>query len=238
MRKFSFADLIISESEDYIIINKPPFVSTLEDRNAPFNILDLSKTYFSESQVCHRLDKETSGALAIAKNANAYRHLSMQFEKRAVAKLYEAVVEGIHNFRDQQVNAPISVLSRGIARIDRKAGKRASTLVSVKQAFRSHSLVECRPETGRLHQIRIHLALLGAPIVGDLQYGGRHLYLSSLKQNYNLKKDTEELPLIKRVALHACSLGFADLNGREQSFTAEYPKDFAVLLRQLKRQSS
>ena len=80
MKQPSFQDLIIFENDDYIVINKPPFLSTLDDRTAHSqNILRLAKAYDPEAQVAHRLDKETSGALAIARNPEAYRHLAMQF---------------------------------------------------------------------------------------------------------------------------------------------------------------
>lgn len=234
MKKLNFQDLIISETDDYIIINKPPFISTLEDRTNPNNILKLSKSYWDKSQVCHRLDKETSGVMAIAKNPKAYSHLSVQFEKRTVKKTYEAVVDGLHNFKNDRIDAPITAMTNGVVKIDNRYGKKATTVLTTTEAFRRHTLVECQPETGRMHQIRIHLALVNAPIVGDKQYGGRHLYLSSLKPKFNLKKDTEELPLIKRVALHAKTLEFKDLSGHKVSFSAPYPKDFAVLLKQLK----
>jgi 23S rRNA pseudouridine955/2504/2580 synthase len=84
-----------------------------------------------------------------------------------------------------------------------------------------------------MHQIRIHLASLGASIAGDTQYGGRPVLLSQLKRGFNLKKFTEEQPLIKRMALHAFSLEFALTNGQKQLFEAPYPKDFAALVRQL-----
>ena len=91
-----FKDLILYENEDYVVINKPPFIATLEDRVEKVNVLALAKDYTLDAQVCHRLDKETSGVLAIAKNPEAYRHLSMQFEHREVTKIYHAVVDGCH----------------------------------------------------------------------------------------------------------------------------------------------
>ena len=90
--KIEFEDIILFEDENYVLVNKPPFLSTLEDRNEKVNLLRLARTYTPDAQVCHRLDKDTSGVLAIAKNPEAYRHLSIQFEKRQVTKLYHAVV--------------------------------------------------------------------------------------------------------------------------------------------------
>lgn len=237
--KLNFKDLIVFENEDYIVINKPPFVATLDERNAdnPNSILRLAKQYSPDAQVCHRLDKETSGALAIAKNPEAYRHLAMQFEHRQTVKRYHAVVGGIQDFDGISVYLPILSLPRdGVVKIDRQKGKEAETIFYTKRVYRYHTLVECLPITGRMHQIRIHLTCLKAPIVCDTTYGGKEIFLSELKnKNFKLKQQTEELPLIKRVALHAYSLTFSLLNGEEQEFAALYPKDFEVLLKQLEK---
>ena len=77
--KINLEELILFEDEDFILINKPPFVATLEDRNSKVNLLGLAREYVDTAQVCHRLDKDTSGVLAIAKNPEAYRHMSLQF---------------------------------------------------------------------------------------------------------------------------------------------------------------
>ncbi len=235
MKHPAFKDLIIDENDDYVFINKPPFISTLEDRNDRVNILKLARQYLSTLKACHRLDKETSGILAMAKNTNAYGHMTKLLEKRKVHKTYHAVVIGIHNFKNQIVNAPITTMNNGIVKIDKLAGKNSLTVFNTIKAFKRNSLVNCNPESGRMHQIRIHLALLKAPIVGDLQYGGKDFYLSAIKPKFNLKKDTEEQPLMKRVALHAVSLQFNDLVGNNIMVEADYPKDFAVLVKQLER---
>ena len=234
--KINFADLIVFENEDYIVVNKPPHIATLDERNAdnPLSILRLAKEYSSDAQVGHRLDKETSGALAIAKNPEAYRHLAMQFEHRQTTKRYHAVVEGVHDFEGISVYLPILSLPKdGIVKIDRQKGKEAETIFNTLKAYRHHTLVECMPISGRMHQIRIHLVCLKAPIVADETYGGKPIYLSELKRKFNLKKDTEEQSIIKRVALHAHSLTFSLLDGQEQTFVAPYPKDFEVLVKLL-----
>ncbi len=88
--KLNLRDLILFEDDDFIVINKPPFIATLEDRVDSVNILTLAREAEPDPQVCHRLDKDTSGVLAIARNPEAYRHLSMQFENREVKKTYHA----------------------------------------------------------------------------------------------------------------------------------------------------
>jgi 23S rRNA pseudouridine955/2504/2580 synthase len=84
-----------------------------------------------------------------------------------------------------------------------------------------------------MHQIRLHLAFLGAPITGDELYGGKPFFLSQVKRKFNLKKETEEQPLMKRMALHAFSLQFMNLSDVDQCIEAPYPKDMDVLLKQL-----
>lgn len=238
--KISFEDLIVFENDDYILINKPPHVASLDERNAdkPMSILRLAKAYHADAQLCHRLDKETSGALAIAKHPEAYRHLAMQFEHREVTKRYHALVNGVHDFDGISVYLPIAQVRDGTAvRIDRQKGKEAETIFNTLKAYRAHTLVECMPITGRMHQIRVHLMCLKAPIVNDPTYGGKPIFLSDIKRKFNLKQGTDELPLIQRVALHAHSLTFALLDGEETQFEAPYPKDFDVLMKQLEKNS-
>src|SRR5690606_22703609 len=119
---------IVLENDDYLVINKPPFVSTLEDRVDPDNILALFREVRGEVFVCHRLDKETSGALLLAKNEEAYRHAAMQFEAREVEKVYHALVAG--RFMDEviKVDMPLKVAGSGQVRIDTRQGKPAETV--------------------------------------------------------------------------------------------------------------
>ena len=236
--KLKIEDLILWEDADYFVLNKPPFVSTLQDRADPTNLLALAREYSDDAQACHRLDKDTSGAIAFAKNPEAYRHLSMQFEHREVSKIYHAVADGIQDFKDKLVDAPIVKMDDGIAKISKREGKPAQTYFTSLKSFRFHTLLECRPITGRMHQIRVHLAFLKAPITGDDQYGGKPFFLSAVKRGFNLKKQTEEQPLMTRMALHAYALSFKPLVGEDKvTITAPYPKDMQALLRQLELNS-
>ena len=231
-------DIILFENDDYILVNKPPHVSTLDERTGDRNsILRIAKTYHADAQAAHRLDKETSGVLALAKNPAAYRHLAMQFEHRQVEKAYHAVLNGTEVLENVNVFLPILPLKDGSVRIDTQNGKEAETFFDTLAIYRKHSLVQCRPVTGRMHQIRIHASCLKMPIVNDPQYGGAPAYLSQLKRKFNLKQDTEELPLIRRVALHARSLTFRLLDGEMITTEAPYPKDVQALLRQLEKNS-
>ena len=232
--KVRFKDLIVYENDHYLVINKPTYMASLADRNDPVNVQRLAKEWDESLSVCHRLDKETSGCLLIAKHANAYRHASIQFEKRTIKKEYHAVANGQHEFRGLEVDAPILALPNGTARIDKREGKNATTIFDTQEIFKAHSLIVCKPITGRMHQIRVHLASNGASLVNDTLYKGAVLFLSSLKRNFKLKRDTEELPLIKRFALHASSLEFDNMEGKVK-VEAPYPKDFAVLVKQLRK---
>ena len=235
--KIDFEDLILYQDDDYFVVNKPPFVSTLEDRHENVNLLKLAREFEPDAQVAHRLDKETSGALAIARNPEAYRHISLQFQHREIEKIYHAVVDGIQNFDNTLVNAAIVKQDDGRVKIHRVMGKEAQTYFTSLKSFKKHTLVECRPITGRMHQIRVHLAYNKASITGDDLYGGKPFLLSEIKRGFNLKKGTEEEPFMKRMALHAFSLKFVNLKGQEVKVEAPYPKDMAALIRQLELNS-
>jgi len=227
--------MILFENDDFIVINKPPLISSLEDRNDVVNILKLSKKYHAGAQLCHRLDKETSGVLIISKNQNAFKFMNQEFEGRRIEKEYHAVSDGLHDFKDYKLDKSLSIHPKGITKIDKQYGKRSITVFNSMKAFKRHTLVNCRPLTGRMHQIRVHLAFLKAPITGDETYGGKPFYLSSVKKNYKIGKFEEEQPLIKRFALHAYRIKFRMLKGDFKEVIAPYPKDFRVLLHQLEK---
>ncbi|MFA4869127.1 MAG: pseudouridine synthase [Pedobacter sp.] len=235
MKYPSFKDLILFENDDYIVVNKPPFVASLDERggSGEVNILRLARQYSPDAQVCHRLDKETSGAIIIAKTPEAYRSVSMQFERRKVDKTYHAVVDGQFTFKDLFIDLPILNDGNKSVTIDRKEGKRAETIFNTIKHYRHYTLVECKPITGRMHQIRIHLATQRAAIAGDDMYRGKPVFLSSLKKGYRLSKDEEEQPILKRFALHARQVVFKGIDGKEIVIEAPYPKDFATLIKLL-----
>jgi 23S rRNA pseudouridine955/2504/2580 synthase len=232
----NFTDWIVFEDDDYLVINKPPFVSTLEDRTGAASVLQLAIEYYNSCQVCHRLDKETSGALLISKHSEAYKHANMQFADRVVEKTYHAVADGMHNLVNEKIDLPLHVAASGSVRVSR-TGKPSTTIVTNLERFKFHTLVECKPVTGRMHQIRVHMAAIGAPLVADLVYGGSDLYLSFIKKKYKPKFDKVERPIMARVALHAFSLKFEDFQGNTVLIECPYPKDFQTVLTQLKKNS-
>jgi len=231
-----FTDLILFEDDNVIVVNKPPFISSLDEREGgEINMLRLAKNYSADAQICHRLDKETSGALIIAKNPETYRSISMQFEKRKVKKVYHAVIEGTHVFDHLLIDLPILNTGKGNVSISRQEGKRAETWFQSLKFFKHYTLVECRPVTGRMHQIRIHLATQQAAIAGDEMYRGKPVFLSQLKRKYHLGKDQEEMPVMKRFTLHAYEVSFKLLDGQDITVHAPYPKDFETLLKLLEK---
>lgn len=231
-----FADQILFENDDIIVVNKPPFISSLDERgegSSEISMLRLAKAYSDDAQICHRLDKETSGALIFAKHPEAYRSVSMQFERRKVKKVYHAVIDGTHVFEDLQIDLPILNVGKGSVTISRQEGKAAETWFNSLKYYKHYTLVECRPITGRMHQIRIHLATQRASIAGDDMYKGQPVFLSKLKRKYHLGKDQEEQPIMKRFALHAYQVTFKLMNGDDITIHAPYPKDFETLLKLL-----
>ena len=232
LKGLRFEDLIVFEDADFIIINKPSHISTLEDRRDPHHILGMARAYEATAQVCHRLDKETSGLLVIAKRQEAYKYFSKLLESRDVHKLYHALIPGRVELTEEEIDAPIYTTSNR-SRVDFREGKPSLTLVSTLHIYKAHTLLACMPFTGRMHQIRVHMAHVGYPLIADTLYGGAQLYLSEIKRNYKTGKFVEEKPLISRLALHAQGLAFRRLNGEDLKVQAPYPKDFAAVLNQL-----
>ena len=190
-----FSRLILFENENYIIINKPSQISTLDERNESINVLQLAKKYNPSAQVCHRLDKDTSGVLVIAKNPEAYRNATMQFEAREVEKIYHAIIGTPRTFDHFLVNLPIRPTSSGTVKIDKQKGKQAISIFSTLRLFKHYALVQCLIKTGRMHQIRIHLASQNASIASDTTYKGKIPYLSEIKKKF---KNSEEEEIFHR----------------------------------------
>lgn len=173
--------------------------------------------------IVHRLDKNTSGLIIIAKNETAHRWLQDQFRARKVQKTYLALVDGHPPTPDGRIETPIgrSPASRKrMAVVVPQKGRTAITEYHTLEKFPKHSYLEAHPITGRMHQIRIHLDFLGCPVVGDTVYG--------------LRKPT--LPL-ERHFLHACRLSIA-LPGEIQPhhFEADLPEELKQILEELKRE--
>ena len=168
--------------------------------------------------IVHRIDKDTSGILVVAKNDFSHNILAQQLQEHTMKRTYIALCEGVLNKDKLTINKPIgrnpkNRLKMGIV----PTGKEAITHIEVIERFKSNTLVHCNLETGRTHQIRVHMESIGYPLVGDLLYGLK-------KQKFNLKGQV----------LHAAILGFIHPRSKEyMEFTSEIPQYFKELLKKL-----
>jgi len=235
MKHPGVTSIILFEDENLVIVNKPPFI-TSEQENEPGSqsLLDILKKYDSTIRLCHRLDKETSGAIIGAKNDATYREISMKFQNKEIQKNYHAIIEGEREYNDNEINLPISKQGSYKAFIDKRDGKKAITFVTTVEPFKHYTLIVAKPETGRFHQIRIHLASIGAPLMGDELYGGKPFFLSSVKHKYKTGKYADEQAVFSRAALHSYSVTF-EYKEQELNVIAPYPKDFEAILKLLRK---
>ncbi len=228
-----FRSWILWHNDDYVLVNKPAGVASLHERSGSGeeSLLEQARRFYPDPMLCHRLDRDTSGVLAIALNPVAYRHLAMQFEARTVEKIYHCIVEGALQFNAFDVDLPINTDDPLRIRIDRRNGKPARTIFDTLEVFRHFTLMQAKPFTGRMHQIRVHLASQNARIAGDLQYGGKQHFLSEIKRHVS----GDDSPLMRRFALHARSLAFQLPDGTLQRTEAPYPRDMEVMLKLLRK---
>lgn len=186
--------------------------------------------------IVHRLDKDTTGLLMVAKTDQAHAHLADQLARRVVRREYRAIVWGQFASPKGSIDSPI-----GRHRVNKKKmairlveGRKALTHYRVDEEFGICSSLSLKLETGRTHQIRVHLAHLGHPVLGDPKYGGRRKKLAGLRQA-GQKMGQELLRLMPRQALHARMLGFTHpQTGTFMQFEADLPEDMEVTLKRLR----
>jgi 23S rRNA pseudouridine955/2504/2580 synthase len=238
VKKINFKSLIIHEDDSVIIINKPAFlVSTVTSFDLSLTVEALAKAYNPNAILCHRLDKNTSGAMIIAKGEANYRLISIQFERREIEKTYHAIIEGCFLIENREVSLPIAKVGNNKASIDFVNGKAAKTIFNTLKIFKNYTLIEAKPVTGRFHQIRVHSAHKGTPLIGDAMYGGNPFLLSKIKRKYKQSsKVEEEQSLFRRQALHSYSIKFIHPETQEAlKIVAPYPKDFMNVVRLLEK---
>jgi 23S rRNA pseudouridine1911/1915/1917 synthase len=249
---------ILYEDDDLLVIDKPAGLLVIPDRWDPSKptVVKLARAYrqahavasggaaseASRIWVVHRLDRDTSGVLILAKSASAHAGLSRQFEQGKVQKTYLALV-GSQGIRAAGViRLPIGPHPHrpGMMTIRRRQGKSAITHYSIVERFHGYTLLNVRPQTGRSHQIRVHLEAIGHPLAIDPLYGsGQPLLLSALKPSYRPKVGEDERPLMARLTLHAQRLELVHpAHGEPLKWEAPLPKDFAAVLRNLRRYRS
>lgn len=163
---------LLYEDDDILAVDKPEGLAAIPERHGQggslFELLCAERR--EKLYVVHRIDKETSGLILFARNPAAHRRINQQFETRAVDKTYLALVQGVIA-ADAVIDLPLRQFGSGRVAVDPERGKPSTTEFRVVERFRSHTLVEARPRTGRRHQIRVHLYHLGHPIAGDPLYG-------------------------------------------------------------------
>jgi 23S rRNA pseudouridine1911/1915/1917 synthase len=241
---------IVFEDKDILVINKPAgmvvhpgagnYTETLV--NALIykykKLSDLNGS--TRPGIVHRIDKETSGLLVVAKNNKAHAHLGKQFNDHSIARTYQALVWGVLRPLSGRIETLIgrSRKNRQLMSVTEITGKKAVTNYSTLKVFDIKdipkiSFVECQLETGRTHQIRVHMAYKGNSLLGDQQYGKKNLKFKKLNEEF-----AEKLKVLNRQALHAKNLGFIHpTTNKFISFESELPADFKKILNLLNKLS-
>jgi RluA family pseudouridine synthase len=233
---------ILLATPHLLVVDKPAGVPTVPDRSGQGPSLhgllgDLGKG--DDLRIAHRLDRDTSGCLVLAKGLAAAQHLDRQFRGGLVQKEYLALVQGevadetfrIEHFLGPDRGRPGKVVASKTG----KKGFRAALTEGAREAgFRGYTLLRLRPRTGRGHQLRVHLRAIGHPIVGDDDYGGEPLLLSALKRGYKPPAGGE-VPLLLRMFLHSQRLALTDLDGTAVAVEAPLPADLSAALAKLQR---
>lgn len=233
---------IIHEDENLLVVNKESGVLTIADRatNGPSSLKDqLESDLSTKIFTVHRIDRDTSGLVVFARNAEMHRILSLQFQNREVEKEYLALVEGRMAHSKGEINLPLKDASRGNVVVHAK-GKDSLSRWALLQQFDDFALLSLRPESGRRHQLRVHLAETGHAILCDPLYGSRStLNIYDIKKKKKRVDEFEEVPsLLSRLALHAFKITFISLDGESHSYTADLPKDLDATLKQLRKWQS
>jgi len=234
---------IIYQDDDCLVVDKPAGLLSVPDRHDPTlpHLLQLLRRRSTGKILpVHRLDRGTSGLMVLAKSPEAQAALSAQFEQRTVEKIYLALVEGSPSPPQGRIEEPLAPHPAKAGKMMVSArGKRAESRYALREALsKDYSMLEVEIFTGRTHQIRVHLAYLGCPLLVDADYGNRAaFFLSSLKgRRFNLKQGTEERPLLARVPLHANQLAFrSPTDDKPLRFSVPPPKDMRATLNQLRK---
>ncbi len=223
--KYSLENHILYEDDGFMVLNKPSGFAVHGGSGVSSGVIEALRQIRPQQkflELVHRLDKETSGCLLIAKKRSVLKLLHELFRGDGMQKTYLALLAGQFKRKKQWVDAPLlKNVAQGGERmvIVSQAGKSAETLFTRLQAFQDATLVHAAPKTGRTHQIRVHAAWLGHPIVGDDRYGEEAVNKAFKKRGY------------KRLFLHAEQLQFVHpVSGKALHFVAPLPDDLQTLL--------
>jgi len=225
---------VVFEDEHLLVINKAPGLVVHPGAGNPSGTLlnallhhEAGLASIPRAGIVHRLDKETSGLMVVAKTLETQNHIVKEIQARTVSRIYDALVYGLVNPRQGRVDRAIGrhPIHRKKMAI-RRDGKEARTNYRVLEQFDEHALVECQLDTGRTHQIRVHLQSLGNPLIGDPTYGGHYR-----RPRSGDKWLSDTLGDFKRQALHAKKLALQHpFTGKKMTWTVKPPEDFMELL--------
>jgi 23S rRNA pseudouridine1911/1915/1917 synthase len=238
---------VIYEDEHLLAVNKPTGIichpAHAEQRGTLVHAVAFHARTLSQGSdpyrpgIVHRLDKNTTGVMLIAKTDEAHWRLGLQFERRTVQKTYLAVVEGETEYDGDTIDAPIGihpVVREKFAVLLREGkidtAKNAVTYYEAAERFPGYTLVKLSPKTGRTHQLRVHMSHIGHPIVGDVMYGGR------MVSERSLTGAGDASPLFEHQALHAWRIEFKHpISEQTMLIEAPFPEKFRKLVQILRR---
>ena len=215
---------IIFDDDDFIVINKPEGISVHGGSGQKFSLIDGVRSIYSSNDIdlCHRLDKETSGCIVLSKNKLFLKHFNGLLRTKKITKTYLAIICG-------KLKKSLTVTDKLIAKrrnniktslVD-DSGKEALSIFSPIKTYKNYTLVEIEILTGKLHQIRAHAESIKHPVLGDFKYG-----------NINLFKDFYRLhPTFKRLALHSQSIAFLNIDDQQHLFVADLSDDFQKVVK-------
>ncbi len=232
---------ILLDDPELLAVNKPAGQLVIPDRSGRETLEEIVAQLSGGDptlRIVHRLDRGTSGALLLARTLDAQRSLSAQLEAGSVEKSYLALVRGAPGAEQGAIELPLLASDGQRKVLVSPQGKSARTRWELVERLGPASLLRCRPETGRQHQIRVHLRAIGLPLLIDPLYapeGGEALFLSSLKRGYRPGADGER-PLLARLSLHAEAIAFDHPRSLARlRVEAPLPKDLRATLHQLRR---
>lgn len=229
---------VLFQDEHLIAFDKASGVATIRERfEVGTSLKEIAEQRHGRLWTVHRIDKDTSGVVLFARNAETHKALNDQFEQRTAIKQYAAILEGEMMEEEMTIDIPIVTDPAHPGRMKPSAiGKPSLTALKLRERFRGFTFAEARPHTGRQHQIRVHCRAVGYPLAVDPMYGNQEkILLSTLKRKF---KDygRPEQPLIDRLTLHAEQLTVTHpATGQPITFHAELPRDLRALLTQLRK---
>lgn len=230
--------MVIHQDDRIIVFDKGSGVSSIRERYvAGASLKEIAEEKFGRLWTVHRIDKETSGVIVFARDAEAHHMLNHQFEHGETTKVYAAILEGVMEQEEMRIDIPIAVDPAHPGRMRPSArGKESVTILRRRELFRGYTFAEAIPLTGRQHQIRVHARAVGLPLAVDSFYGNRsEIFLSSFKRRYR-SYDREERPLVSRLTLHAERLTVRHPGtGERVTFDAPLARDLRALLTQLRK---